>query len=166
MGWSLSSIRLGEGSNCVKELLNLNYSWHGRHEILDPLTTRLEYPHFELKQHRNAHFNDFDEFWNYRQISWFYCLHYLWYSISWFFISFRNCLNHITDITNEDNRIKELSQTTQLSIQFLHFWFVFVMEDPLVVGENRGMEEPLLSGTDDCKGGIRTLPFIIGNQFL
>uniref|UniRef100_A0A0A0LPT0 Uncharacterized protein n=1 Tax=Cucumis sativus TaxID=3659 RepID=A0A0A0LPT0_CUCSA len=40
------------------------------------------------------------------------------------------------------------------------------MEDPLVVGENRGMEEPLLSGTDDCKGGIRTLPFIIASGAL
>ncbi|KAL0557754.1 hypothetical protein IC582_006305 [Cucumis melo] len=37
------------------------------------------------------------------------------------------------------------------------------MEDQLVVDENRGMEEPLLSDTDDGKGGLRTLPFIIAN---
>ncbi|XP_008445024.2 protein NRT1/ PTR FAMILY 1.2-like isoform X2 [Cucumis melo] len=40
------------------------------------------------------------------------------------------------------------------------------MEDPLVVDENRGMEEPLLSDTDDGKGGVRTLPFIIANGAL
>ncbi|KAL0557753.1 hypothetical protein IC582_006304 [Cucumis melo] len=37
------------------------------------------------------------------------------------------------------------------------------MEYQLVVDENRGMEEPLLSDTDDGKGGLRTLPFIIAN---
>ena len=58
------------------------------------------------------------------------------------------------------------SEYYQLFIQFLHFLSVFVMEDQLVVDENRGMEEPLLSDTDNRKGGFRTLPFIIGNPFL